>query len=95
MREPILRAVAMPPRILFAPMVPAMANFVLQMPFMMMWVAFKQNPLVFMFTIAGAHIIIILVSVKDPHLSNMLKSQGPFMKKYTSIYHSAGRKLAP
>ena len=57
MREPILRAVAMPPRIFLAPFIPAMANFVIQAAWMFILIGmFNVNPLVSLITILLGHI---------------------------------------
>ena len=96
MDEPILKSVAMPPRFLWAPQVPAIANFAIQMIVCLLCIAFfDTNPLVFLITIVIGHICLIGLGMKEPHLSNMLKSRGPFIKRYRSIYHQSGIKLAP
>lgn len=96
MREPILKAVAMPPRVFWAPMVPAVANLIVQAPIMLMFIAMQVNPLVFMGTIVLVHIIIVIYSVREPHLSNMMRSwgmNGPAVTK--TVYRVRGNKMAP
>ncbi len=96
MKEPILRAVAMPPRLFWAPMVPAMANLGLQFPMVFMFIAIWDiNPLMMVVTILIVHLGLIAAGAKEPHLSNMMKSRGPFMKTYKNIYSERGTKLAP
>ena len=96
MDEPILKSVAMPPRFLWAPQVPAIANFAVQMVFCLLSIGiFDTNPLLFLITIVIGHVCLIGIGMKEPHLSNMLKSRGPFIKRYRSIYHLPGTKLAP
>lgn len=95
MREPILKAVAVPVRVLWAPMIPALANVSIQAPILFFWVAMEKNPMIFMITLFLVHIIIVAYSVKEPHLSNMLKSQGPFFTKTKTMYSGRGNKLAP
>ncbi len=95
MREPILKAVSMPARILWAPSVPALLNMVCQLPFMLFYAGQGGNPLLFMGTIIGVHALIALYAAKEPHLSNMFKAQGPFFKKSSQMYTSSGRKYAP
>ncbi len=98
MREPILKAVAMPPKVFWAPMLPAVVNFSVQMAIMMVFMGGLPgvvNPLVFVFTFLLGHIGIIIYGARDPHLSKMMQSYGPFMSKTKNIYHSRGNKLAP
>ena len=95
MQEQILKAVAVPVRILWAPAVPALINFGLQVPFLFMWLAMQKNPLLFLVTLPIGHIIIIAYSTKEPHLSNMIKANGPFFIKTRSIYSTKGNKFAP
>ena len=96
MDEPILKSVAMPPRFLWAPQVPALANIGLQFPIALLTIAvFDMNPLVNLISIVIVHVLLILAGLKEPHLSTMLKSQGRFIRIYRSIYKEPGRKLAP
>lgn len=95
MQEPILKAVAMPPKVFWAPMVPAIINIVIQAVFLLMWIATRHNPIFFIATIALAHIGIIIYGVREPHLSNMLRASGPMMTPSKNIYPSKGNKLAP
>jgi hypothetical protein len=95
MKEPILRAVAMPPRLFWAPMAPAGANLGIQLPMALFMQTFSDvNPLWIVITLVLAHIGIIIAGVKEPHLSKMMESQGPFMRSYKNIYPEKGRKLA-
>ena len=97
MREPILKAVAMPPRVFWAPMVPAIVNFGTQVPLILMWAGLLgKNPIWGLWTILLVHIIIILYSTHEPHLSHMMLAwgqNGPMITK--NIYHSRGNKFAP
>lgn len=100
MREPILKAVAMPPRIFWAPMVPTMLNVAVQVPIMFLWIASDigsggSNPIWFMGTIVLVHIFIIIYSVHEPHLSNMMRAWGPMATPSRNVYRARGNKLAP
>ena len=96
MREPILKAVAMPMRIFWAPMYPAVINFVLQMTTWLMLSAVygSMNVLPFMFTIVLVHAFIVVCGVREPHMSMILQSRGPFLMPSKNVYHSRGNKLA-
>lgn len=97
MRAPILKAVAMPPRIFLAPFVPAMANFVVQAAWMFILIgAFNVNPLVSLTTILLVHIFLVIAGTREPHLSHMMQAwgmNGP--ARSHNIYKSKGVKLAP
>lgn len=96
MKEPILRAVAMPPRLFWAPMAPAGANLGVQLPMALFAQAFGSlNPLWIVVTLVIAHTFIVIAGIKEPHLSKMMESQGPFLfRLYSNIYPERGRKLA-
>lgn len=95
MHEPILKAVAMPPKVFWAPMVPAIANIALQTVFLVMWIATRHNPIFFIASIALVHAGIIVYGVKEPHLSNMMKASGSALAPSKNIYPVRGNKLAP
>ena len=95
MKEPILRAVAMPPRLFWAPMAPAALNLGLQLGMtVMMQTVLDFNPLWVVVSIALTHSGIVIAGAKEPHLSKMMESRGPFMRSYKSIYPGKGKKLA-
>lgn len=96
MRVPILKAVASPPRLLFAPFVIAMANLGVQFPIMFMCIGLGEfNPLLFMVTILLGHIVIIFWGTKEPHISTMTKAFGPMAKASMNLYKCKGNKFAP
>ncbi|MBQ9090028.1 MAG: hypothetical protein IJY58_03165 [Alphaproteobacteria bacterium] len=96
MREPILKAVAMPPRIFWVPVVPAIVNFSVQMGITLMFVVVYQwNPLWFIPFILIGHIIMAAIAWREPHMSNMMMTYGPMASPSKNIYPSKGNKLAP
>ncbi len=97
MNEPILKAVAMPPRLFWAPLAPAILNLAIQFAAVfILLAAYQLNPLwIVGLSVLPSHLILVALGTKEPHLSNMMKSQGPFMKAYHTIYPQRGRKLAP
>ena len=96
MREPLLRAVAMPPRIFWAPFLPAGINLAIQFPFMFMGMGiFNMNPLVFVVPIVIAHIFLIVYGAREPHLSSMIRAFGRVAPKSKNLYKCKGNKLAP
>lgn len=96
MREPILKAVAMPPRIFWAPMLPAGANLAMQFPMMFMGMGIWEiNPILFVFPIVFVHIFLIVYGSREPHLSTMMRTYGPTARGSVNMYKSKGNKLAP
>ena len=96
MREPILRVIAMPPKIFWAPMLPAGANLAIQFPFMFMGMGIGgMNPLIFVFPIVLVHIILAIYGTREPHLSTMMRTYGPMAGGSKNLYKCKGTKLAP
>ena len=96
MREPVLKAIAMPPRLFWAPFLPAAANLAVQFPIMFIGLGvFGMNPLIFIFPIIIAHLFLANYGAKEPHLSAMMKSRGRFSGGSVNIYKCKGTKLAP
>ena len=97
MREPILKAVCVPPRLFWAPAAVAGANMIVQFSLMLLWVALTGNSIMpFIITIPIVHAIIAGWGKKEPHLSKMLVSWGRSGATSTkNIYHSKGTKFAP
>lgn len=96
MREEILKAVAQPPKILMAPMVPALINLGVQFPVMFMGMGIGgANPLYFVVCILIAHAVLIGLGIKEPHLSTMLQAYGQTYRKTTNLYAVKGNKFEP
>jgi len=97
MREPILKAVAMPPRLFWAPFMIGVANFAVHGALLFMLIAIVDfNPLWVGVSAIVVHSIIVSYSSKEPHLSRMCEAWGKSGPNTThSIYESRGVKLAP
>ncbi|MBP5215401.1 MAG: hypothetical protein J6039_02460 [Alphaproteobacteria bacterium] len=96
MREEILKAVAQPPKILWAPMVPSLINLGIQFPMMFMAMGVADiNPLFFIACILIAHISLIIAGIREPHLSTMMQAYGQTYKKTTNLYSVKGNKFEP
>lgn len=96
MREPILKAVAMPPKMFWAPFLPAGVNMVVQCPLMFIALGlWDTNPLVFIPPIIIGHLFLVVYGAREPHLSNMMQTYGPMARGSKNIYKSKGTKLAP
>lgn len=96
MREDILKAVAQPPKFLFAPMVPAILNLGIQFPMLFMGIGMADlNPLLFISSILMAHAALVAAGVKEPHLSTMLQAYGQTNKVSKNLYAVQGNKFEP
>ncbi len=96
MREPILKAVANPPKIFWGPFLPTMLNLGIQFPIMFMFMgAFDVNPLWFIISIVSVHLAIIGLGARDPHISAMIQAYGQYRLKSTNLYKEKGDKFAP
>lgn len=96
MREVILKAVAQPPKILWAPMVPAAINLGIQFPVMFMGIGMAGlNPLFFISLIILSHVALIFAGLREPHLSSMLQAYGQTYRKSTNLYTVSGNKFEP
>ena len=93
MKEPISRAVAMPPRTFWAPSRPALFNLGVQLPMTFILNGFGFfNPLYIVVTILIVHLGIVALGVREPHLSKMMEAQGKLPVFYKRIYSGNGRK---
>lgn len=96
MREEILKAVAQPPKVLWAPMVPAIINLGIQFPMLFIGIGVADvNPLFFVSTIIISHIALIFAGIKEPHLSTMIQAYGQTNIKTTNLYSVQGSKFEP
>ena len=96
MREEILKAVAQPPKVLWAPMVPAIINLGIQFPFMFMGIGVADvNPLYFVVCIIMSHVALVFAGIREPHLSTMMQAYGQTYIKTSNLYEVVGSKFAP
>lgn len=96
MKEPILKAVANPPKILWGPFLLVILNFGVQFPLMFMFIGgFNINPIFFMASIIGGHIAAVAAGARDQHIGNMLQAFGQSFKPTTNLYPVKGSKFEP
>lgn len=94
MREPVLKAVAAPKKFLWAPFELGAANLALQLTMMIMCIGiFQMNPFMFLISIIGGHIFLVIYGAKEPHLGSLLKSYGRYHHRSVNIYSCKGTKL--
>ncbi|MFV0627068.1 MAG: hypothetical protein ACK5N8_06955 [Alphaproteobacteria bacterium] len=96
MREPILKAVANPPKILWGPFLPTLLNLGLQFPLMFISIAaIDINPLLFVMSIILVHLSIVAWGTREPHISNMIQAYGQTRVSTNNLYKEKGNKFAP
>jgi len=96
MREPVLKAVASPPKILWGPFFPGLLY--LGGWFSRLFVsigAFEINPIIFVASILLVHGIIVLWGTKEPHISSMIQAFGQTYRVTKNLYKTKGNKFAP
>ncbi len=96
MREPILKAVANPPKLLWGAYLPVLLNLGIQFPAMFSAIGmFAVNPLIFIFSIVLTHVAIVLWGGKEPHISNMIQAYGQTFRITNNLYKTKGNKFEP
>lgn len=96
MKEPILKAVANPPKILWGPFLLVILNMGVQFPLMFMFIGgFNINPIFFMASIVGGHFASMALGAKDQHIGNMLQAYGSTYKATHNLYRVKGNKFGP
>lgn len=96
MRDMIYKAVAQPPKIFWGAVLPVILNLGLQFPIMFMFLGVGDvNPLYFVFSIVIAHLVIVVASTREPHLSAMIQAFGKTNLVSTNLYKEGGNKFEP
>lgn len=96
MKEPILKAVANPPKILWGPFLLVLLNMGVQFPLMFMFIGgFNINPIFFMASIIAGHVGAVAAGARDQHIGNMLQAFGQCYKSTNNLYKVKGNKFAP
>ena len=93
MRTMVLRVIAEPPQIFWAPILPAAGNALLNITLMMFGVVVADlNPLPFFVTLVIGHGIIAGYAVRDPHLSTLITAWSESKRKTTNLIPVKGNK---
>ena len=93
MRTMLLRAVAEPPQIFWAPILPAASNVLLNTSVMLFGiVGFDVTPIPFFATMIIGHILIAGYAVRDPHLSNLITAWMETRRRTTNLVPAQGNK---
>jgi hypothetical protein len=96
MPEKILKAVANPPTIFWAPQLPAMVNMALHALLMIYgWGLGNVSPLVFIVSNVLCHVIIAIQGAREPHLSSIIQAWAVNLKRTTNLHKGPTRKYVP
>jgi hypothetical protein len=75
MRTLVLRVVAEPPQVFWAPLLPAAGNVLINITSMIFGImGFNMNPLPFFVTMLVGHVLIAGYASRDPHLSGLISA---------------------
>ena len=92
----VLRAVAEPPQIFWAPLLPAGGNVMFNFVLMVFGTLFfKLNPIPFFVTLLIGHAFIAAYALRDPHLSNLMIAWIETRRKTTNLFPTRGNKYVP
>lgn len=93
MRTMVLRVVAEPPQIFWAPVLPAAGNVLFNV-FLMLFgiVLYNVNPIPFFITAIVGHALIAGYAVREPHLSTLIAAWMETRKKTVNLVASGGNK---
>lgn len=94
MRQQVLKALANPPRIFYVPYSLAVLNFIVQfLVFIVIYIIsltffdYQIEPLIFLLSVVGVHMILMIYSRVDPQIGQILSA------KLNLIKHKIPRRL--
>ena len=91
----VLRVVAEPSQIFWAPVLPAAANVLLNVTSMLFFIIiFNVNPIPFFLTSFIGHAMIAVYAVRDPHLSTLMTAWMETRRKTRNMLLVKGNKYA-
>lgn len=93
MRTMILRVIAEPPQIFWAPLLPAAGNVLINVFFMLFGIVlYNVNPIPFFITASVGHLAIAAYAVREPHLSTLMTAWMETRRKTTNLVAARGNK---
>lgn len=96
MRTMVLRVVAEPPQIFWAPVLPAAGNMLVNLTLMLFFIVLSDiNPIPFFVTLVAGHALIAGYAVRDPHLSKLITAWIETRRKTTNLIAARGNKYGP
>ena len=95
-RTLVLRVVAEPPQVFWAPLMPAAGNVLINITGMLFGImAFNVNPLPFFVTLLVGHGLIAGYAARDPHISGLISAWMVSRRKTGNLIPVAGNKYVP
>ncbi len=95
MRTMILRVIAEPSQIFFAPLLPAAANILLNVTAMLFGIILIDlTPVIFFVTALVGHVAIAGYALREPHLSTLLSAWMEQRRKTRNLLRVKGNKYA-
>lgn len=92
----VLRVIAEPSQIFWAPVLPAAANVLLNVTLMMFFILlYNVTPIPFFVTTLVGHGMIAVYAVRDPHLSTLMTAWMETRKKTRNMLRVRGNKYVP
>ncbi|HXP96180.1 MAG TPA: hypothetical protein VN809_05675 [Telmatospirillum sp.] len=89
----LLRVVAEPPQIFWAPILPAAVNILLNVTAMLFFIVIcNVSPIPFFFTTMVGHALIAGYAVRDPHLSTLMMAWMETRQKTRNLLRVKGNK---
>ncbi len=89
----VLRVVAEPPQIFWAPVLPAAGNVLINISIMLFAIMYTNvNPLPFFMSMAIGHAFLVGWAVRDPHLSNLIVAWMETRRKTVNLVAAKGNK---
>jgi hypothetical protein len=96
MKTLVLRVVAEPPQIFWAPLLPAAGNVLINITAMLFGImGFNVNPLPFFATILIGHGLIAGYAARDPHISGLFSAWMVTRRKTANLVAVKGNKYVP
>lgn len=94
--KPILTAVAYPPTMLFVPVELAGGNVAINIMLMVFGtVILDLSPLIWLFTSVAGHVILLVLSFREPHIVMMMRALGTSRQQSRNIVKPEGVKYVP
>ncbi len=96
MRTLVLRVVAEPSQVFWAPLLPAAGNVLANITAMLFGImGFNVNPLPFFATMLIGHVLIAGYAARDPHISGLISAWMMSRRKTVNLIEVQGNKYVP
>lgn len=96
MRTLVLRVVAEPPQLFWAPLLPAVGNVFINISAMLLGImGFDLNPLPFFAVMLFGHALLAGYASRDPHISSLISAWMVSRRKTVNLIPVQGNKYVP